>query len=73
VPFVPAVGTPLNTFVAALNVTPLGSAPISVSIGVGEPIVVTVNDPTTPTVNVVVFAVVMVGATPAPVPFRVTL
>ncbi len=42
--------------------TPLGSAPLSLKNGVGEPVVVTVNAPAVPTVNVVLPALVMVGA-----------
>ncbi len=44
------------------KVTPLGSAPTLVSAGVGEPVVVTMNDPAEPTVNVVELALVVVGA-----------
>jgi hypothetical protein len=55
-----AVGVPLR--VAALNVTPPGSAPDSAILGVGEPVAVTVNEPATPSVNVVLFALVMAGA-----------
>jgi len=45
------------------NVTPLGSAPVSVSVGVGAPVVVTVKLPDVlPTVKVVVFALVIAGA-----------
>jgi hypothetical protein len=45
------------------NVTPLGSAPVSVSDGVGVPVVVTIKLPAVPTVNVVLLALVMAGAT----------
>jgi hypothetical protein len=45
-----------------LNVTPLGSAPVSASVDVGDPVVVTVKLPAVPTVNVVVFALVIEGA-----------
>jgi hypothetical protein len=45
------------------NVTPLGSAPVSVSVGVGDPVVVTVKLPAVPTVNVVLLALVIAGAT----------
>ena len=45
------------------NVTPLGSAPVSVSVGVGAPVVVTVKLPDVlPTVKVAVFALVIAGA-----------
>ena len=45
-----------------LNVTPLGSVPVSVSVGVGVPVVVIVKLPEVPTVNVVLLALVIVGA-----------
>jgi hypothetical protein len=44
------------------NVTPLGSVPASVSVGFGEPVVVTVKLPAVPTANVVLFALVIAGA-----------
>ena len=51
------------------NVTPLGSAPVSVRAGVGDPVDVSVNDPAEPTANVVLLALVMVGAVePVPLP-----
>jgi hypothetical protein len=59
---VPAAGVPLNTYVDALNETPVGSAPVSVILGVGIPVAVTGNDPATPTVNVVLLALVNAGA-----------
>ena len=46
---------------AVLNVTPLGSIPLSLNVGVGKPVAVTVNDPAVPAVNVVLFALVMAG------------
>ena len=52
----------------SLKVTPLGSAPDSVRDGVGVPVVVTVKLPAVPTVNVVLFALVMLGAVPPPPP-----
>jgi hypothetical protein len=55
-----AVGVPLR--VPALKVTPPGSVPDSAILGVGDPVAVTVNEPATPSVNVVLFAVVMAGA-----------
>jgi len=45
-----------------LNVTPLGSVPASVSVGVGEPVAVTAKLPAVPTVNVVLAALVIPGA-----------
>jgi hypothetical protein len=44
-----------------LNVTPLGSAPVSVRVGVGAPVVVTVKLPAAPTENVVLAALVIAG------------
>ena len=62
VPPVPAAGVPLSTLVAAVNVTPEGNAPDSDSVGVGDPVAVTLNVPAVPTVKVVLFALVMAGA-----------
>jgi hypothetical protein len=45
-----------------VNVTPPGSAPLSLSVGVGVPVAVTVNVPAAPTANVVLFALVIAGA-----------
>ena len=45
----------------ALNVTPLGRVPLSLSVGVGTPVVVTVKVPAAPTVKVVLLALVMAG------------
>ncbi len=52
------------------NCTPLGGALIIAIAGVGDPVAVTVNDPADPTVKVVEFALVIVGAVPA---FAVTV
>ena len=65
------VGVPLNTPVAAVNVTPFGSAPDSESVGVGKPVAVTVKEPSEPTVNVVLSASVMDGAAAAGLTVRV--
>ena len=46
----------------ATNVTPLGSAPVSVRVGAGVPVVVTVKLPAVPAVNVVLLALVIAGA-----------
>jgi len=62
VPFVPVAGVPLNAPVAVLNVTPLGSAPVSLRVGAGKPVAVTVNVPAVPTENVVLAALVIWGA-----------
>ena len=64
-PAVPAAGVPLSVavpFPLLTNVTPLGSAPVSVTDGVGVPVVVTVKLPAVPTVNVVLLALVIAGA-----------
>jgi len=61
----PDAGVPLSVavpFPLFTNVTPLGNAPVSVSDGVGDPVVVTVKLPAVPTVNVVVLALVITGA-----------
>jgi len=62
---VPAIGVPLNVAVPlclSTNVTPVGSAPVSVKTAVGKPIVVTVKLPAVPTVNVVLLELEMAGA-----------
>ena len=61
-PPVPAAGVPLSTPVAAVKVIPEGNAPDSDSVGVGVPVAVTLNVPATPTVKVVLEALVMEGA-----------
>jgi hypothetical protein len=61
-PPLPAAGVPLSTPVPALKVTPPGSVPVSASVGLGKPVLVTVNDPAIPTVRVVLAALVMAGA-----------
>ncbi len=48
-------------FPLSTNVTPLGSVPVLVNAGVGDPVVVTVKLPAVPTANVVVFALVIAG------------
>src|SRR4030095_6759681 len=67
------VGVPLRTL--PLNETPEGSAPLkSVIVGVGDPEAVTVKEPKTPCVNVVVLALVNAGVVPiVNVAVRVTL
>jgi hypothetical protein len=57
VPPIVAVPFPLST-----NDTPLGRVPVRDSDGVGKPVVVTVNVPSALVVNVVLFALVIVGA-----------
>lgn len=61
VPPVPAAGVPLRT-PAEVKVTPLGNDPASVKVDVGKPLEVVVNDPAVPTLNVVLFTLVMLGA-----------
>jgi hypothetical protein len=61
VPAVPDAGVPLNVPVDALNVTPPGSAPLSLSVGAGSPVAVTLNEPARPTVNAMVLALVIAG------------
>lgn len=61
VPPVLAAGVPMST-PADESVTPLGKAPVSVNVGDGKPVAVTVNDPAVPTVNVVLAGLVMAGA-----------
>src|SRR5262245_26531950 len=61
----PAVGVPPSVAVPlplSTNVTPAGSAPDLLTAAVGNPVVVTVNDPDEPTANVVAFALVTAGA-----------
>jgi hypothetical protein len=48
-----------------VNVTPVGRVSVSLSVGSGKPVAVTVNDPAVPVVNVVVLALVMAGAASA--------
>ena len=61
---VPAPGVPDSIpvpFPLSLKVTPLGSAPVSVRVGAGVPVVVTENVLAVPTVNVVLLALVIAG------------
>ena len=53
---------PLRTPVEVLNVTPDGKPPVSLKDGVGFPVAVTVNVPTTPTVKLVLCAEVIAAA-----------
>ena len=57
----PASGMPMSA-PPGLNVTPLGRAPVSLKVGAGKPVAVTVNAPAVPTVNVVLLALVMAAA-----------
>src|SRR6266850_42883 len=61
----PDAGVPLSfpvPFPLSTNVTPLGNAPVSLRVGLGVPVAVTVNVPAVPTVNVVLLALVITGA-----------
>jgi hypothetical protein len=62
-PFV--VGVPLRVAVPSplsWKVTPFGNEPFSLMLGVGNPVVVTVNVPGAPKLKFALFALVMVGA-----------
>ena len=64
VPALPDAGVPLSVavpFPSLVKATPLGSAPVSVSDGAGVPVVVTVKLPATPTVKILLLALVMPG------------
>jgi hypothetical protein len=54
---------PLST-PADEKVTPLGSAPVTLNVGAGEPVAVAVNEPAVPTVKVVLLALVIAGTVP---------
>ena len=58
----PMVGLPARTPVNVLNVTPVGNAPVSVKVGAGKPLAVTVNVLDAPAVNVALSALVISGA-----------
>src|SRR5262249_6054828 len=65
VPPLPAAGLPLSFAVPSplsTNVTPDGKLPLSVSVGVGNPVVVTVKLPVTCSVKAVALALVIFGA-----------
>jgi hypothetical protein len=66
-PVVPAAGVPEMVAVPlplSAKLTPAGSAPVSASFAVDEPVVVTENDPSAPTVKAVEAALVMAGSWP---------
>ena len=56
------VGVPLRTPVAALKVRPAGRVPVSLNVGAGLPVAVTVKEPAPPTVKVAWLALVKAGA-----------
>ena len=62
IPAVPAAGVPESTPLVVLKVTPPGSTPLSMKVGAGDPVAVTVNVPATPTTKAALFALVIVGA-----------
>jgi len=62
VPPLPAAGVPFSTPVEALNETPLGNAPVSASVGAGDPLAVTVKNALFPAKKVASAALVIVGA-----------
>ena len=47
---------------AGVKVTPVGNVPVCDTVGVGKPVVVTVNVPGVPTMKVVLAALVIAGA-----------
>jgi hypothetical protein len=47
--------------VAAVNVTPFGSVPLSLNVGAGVPVAVTVNVPVVPAANVALLKLVIAG------------
>ena len=65
-PPVAAAGVPLRVAVPLplfVNVTPVGSAPLSVIVAtVGEPLVVMMNVPALPTAKIIILALVIAGA-----------
>jgi hypothetical protein len=63
VPPVPAAAVPLKTPVFELKDNPLGNVPVSLNVGAGDPVAVTVNVPVVPVVNVVLAALVIAGGT----------
>ncbi len=67
----PATGAPPNTPVDTLKLTPLGSVPFALSVGVGVPVAVTVKLPAAPTVNIALVLLVIVGATEVVLTVRV--
>ena len=58
----PDAGVPLSTPVVALNVTPLGSVPVWLKVGVGKPVFITVNELAMPKGKLVLLALVMAAA-----------
>ena len=61
-PPVPAAGVPVRTPVAGVNVTPVGRVPVTLYVGVGVPVAVTLNVAAVPTAKIVLVALVITGA-----------
>jgi hypothetical protein len=61
VPAVPSAGAPLSIPLEVLNVTPDGNVPDSPSVGVGEPVAVTLNEPAVPTKKLAPFGLLING------------
>jgi hypothetical protein len=57
-----AAGVPLKIPVAGSKLTPAGNVPLRLNVGVGAPVVVTVNAPPVPTMNTVLGSLVIAGA-----------
>ena len=55
------LAVPLST-PAEVKVTPVGRAPVSVKVGAGNPVAVTVNELAVPAVKILLAALVMAGA-----------
>jgi hypothetical protein len=62
VPPDPAAGVPVRTPVAGVNVTPAGSVPVTLNVGAGVPVAVTLNVDAVPTAKIVLVGLVMTGA-----------
>ena len=56
------MGVPLRTPLCVSKVTPAGSAPVSLNVGAGKPVIVTAKVEDTSTGNTVLLALVMAGA-----------
>jgi hypothetical protein len=56
------VGVPLSAPVAEFRVTPFGSAPVSLNVGAGKPVAVTVKEPAWLMTKLALLTLVMAGA-----------
>lgn len=61
-PAVPAAGVPASTPVAGVKFMPVGRVPDSILAGAGKPLAVSVNVHAAATTQVVLFALVIAGA-----------